>query len=93
MFRSRKKLSREVSMYEPIGSDKEGNVIHLIDVMESDTPDLVEEMEHRRRQHMIYQLLERLTVREREIIIRRYGLYGEKALTQRKKLREGFDEI
>ena len=35
MFRSRKKHSREVSLYEPIGTDKEGNEISLLDVMES----------------------------------------------------------
>ena len=37
-FRSRKKLSREVSLYEPIGTDKEGNQIRLLDIVESTEP-------------------------------------------------------
>ena len=32
MLRSRKKFFREVSLYEPIGTDKEGNEIHLLDI-------------------------------------------------------------
>ena len=35
-FRSKKKTAREVSLYEPIGTDKEGNQIHLLDIVESD---------------------------------------------------------
>ena len=34
-FRAKKKVSREVSLYEPIGMDKEGNQIHLLDIVES----------------------------------------------------------
>ena len=37
-FRSRKKISREVSLYDPIGVDKEGNEISLLDIMESKQP-------------------------------------------------------
>lgn len=44
-FRSKKKTAREVSLYEPIGTDKEGNQIHLLDIVESDEPDVVETIE------------------------------------------------
>lgn len=44
-FRAKKKMSREVSLYEPIGTDKEGNQIHLLDIMESEELDVVEKME------------------------------------------------
>ena len=43
LFRSRKKHSREISLYEPIGTDKEGNEISLLDVMEGPAVDVVEE--------------------------------------------------
>ena len=48
MLRSKKKTSREVSLYEPIGTDREGNEINLLDVMEQKQPDIVEEMEKQR---------------------------------------------
>ena len=48
-FRSKKKTAREVSLYEPIGTDKEGNQIHLLDIVESDEPDVVETIETDRR--------------------------------------------
>lgn len=41
-FRSKKKCSREVSLYEPIGTDKEGNQIQLMDIVEVDEKDVVE---------------------------------------------------
>ena len=40
MFRSRKKNVREVSLYEPVGTDKEGNEIHLMDILESQDEDV-----------------------------------------------------
>ena len=43
MLRSEKKKSREVSIYEPIGTDKEGNEINLLDVIESAPVDIVED--------------------------------------------------
>ncbi len=83
-LRSRKKISREVSYYEPIGKDKEGNEISLLDVMESQERsafDVVSEKENVRK---IYELLPvLLTEREREVVILRYGLYGGKEFTQR----------
>ena len=42
MLRSRKKFSREVSLYEPIGTDKEGNEIHLLDIVEGKEQDITE---------------------------------------------------
>ena len=42
-FRAKKKHSKEVSLYDPIGTDKEGNEINLLDVIESVPVDIVEE--------------------------------------------------
>jgi RNA polymerase sporulation-specific sigma factor len=83
-FRSRKKQKGEVSLYEPIGTDKEGNQIHLFDVLESEDIDVAETLEQKRqiariRKHMT----EVLTPREFEIIQKRYGLFGQREQTQR----------
>ena len=48
-FRSKKKCSREVSLYEPIGTDKEGNQIQLMDIVEVDEKDVVEQLELKRQ--------------------------------------------
>ncbi len=83
-FRSRKKLSKEVSLYEPIGTDKEGNQIKLMDVVESTEPELPETVEMRKNVARLYELFPKvLTKREQYIICRRYGLYNSKPLTQR----------
>ena len=84
MLRSRKKCSREVSLYEPIGTDKEGNQISLLDIVESDEPDILEKIELHKNVEKIYRKLpEVLNEREKEIIILRYGLYNKKVQTQR----------
>lgn len=83
-FRMRKKNARDVSLYEPIGMDKEGNQIHLLDVVESEQVDVVEEMEKNRKIQRVMQILPKvLNEREQEIIINRYGLFQKKTMTQR----------
>lgn len=83
-FRAKKKVSREVSLYEPIGTDKEGNQIHLLDIMESEELDVVEKMEMDRQTRKVMELVpDLLEKREKEIIEKRYGLYGKMPMTQR----------
>ena len=83
-FRAKKKVSREVSLYEPIGMDKEGNQIHLLDIVESEEPDVVEMMERTRQIEKLLGLVPKvLQERELYIIVHRYGLFGNKAMTQR----------
>lgn len=83
-FRARKKVSREVSLYEPIGTDKEGNQIHLLDIVESEEPDVVEQMElTRQTKQMLKMIPVVLDEREQMIVARRYGLYRQKPMTQR----------
>lgn len=83
-FRAKKKTSREVSLYEPIGTDKEGNQIHLLDIVESDEPDVVDKIEADRRTKKVLTLVpEVLSGREYYIIVNRYGIYGNKPMTQR----------
>ena len=83
-FRAKKKSAKDVSLYEPIGTDKEGNQIHLLDVVESVEPDIVEQMEKERLiTRMLALVPEVLSHREYEIVCMRYGLFGVKAMTQR----------
>ena len=84
MLRGKKKLSKEVSIYEPIGVDREGNEINLLDVIESEQTDVVEKMEISRQLKLLNELFETLlTCREKEILIMRYGLFGKEEVTQR----------
>ena len=84
LLRSRKKSSKEVSLYEPIGTDKEGNEISLLDVIETEPVDVVKNYSLKQDIDYLYQLLPKvLSPREQEIITLRYGLYGQKELTQR----------
>ena len=75
MLRS-KKTSREVSLYDPIGTDREGNEISLLDVTPQEQPDIVDQMELERSLGKLSGLIDTLlTEREKEIICLRYGLY------------------
>ena len=83
-FRSKKKCSREVSLYEPIGTDKEGNQIQLMDIVEVDEKDVVEQLELKRQIGRLYELIpDVLDERETEILKLRYGLRDQKPVTQR----------
>lgn len=83
-FRSRKKTSREVSLYEPIGTDREGNEIHLLDIIESDGDDICESCSRKEDISKLYRVFANaLTEQEQEVIKFRYGLFGEEELTQK----------
>lgn len=88
-FRSRKRTKNEVSLYEPIGTDKEGNQIHLLDVVENEQRDIVEDVASRQLIEKIHkEMKQALTPREYMIICRRFGLYGQKETTQREIAKE-----
>ena len=83
-LRARKKTSREVSLYEPIGTDKEGNEIHLLDIIENDGEDTAEIYTKKEDCQRLYQYLETdLSAKEKEVLMLRYGLFGEEPDTQR----------
>ena len=88
-FRAKKKTSKEVSLYEPIGTDKEGNQIQLLDVVVSEDEDVVELREQDRKVRRLNEIIpQTLSGRELFIIINRYGLYGKKTMTQREIARK-----
>ena len=83
-FRSKKKHSREVSLYEPIGTDKEGNEISLLDVIESAPVDVVENCTVRDNTLAVLDAMPKLlTEKEYQVLCCRYGLFGEEEQTQR----------
>lgn len=83
-FRTKKKTSREVSLYEPIGTDKEGNEINLLDIMESDQPDSFEVYSQKQDILRIAGLMKQvLDERETQVLCLRYGLGYEPEMTQR----------
>ncbi len=84
MLRMRKKTAKDVSIYEPIGTDKEGNEISLLDVTFFQQEDFAQELQKREDIQKIRELVETvLPPREKEIITLRYGFSGEEELTQR----------
>ena len=88
-FRAKKKTSKEVSLYEPIGTVKEGNQIQLLDVVVSEDEDVVELLEQDRKVRRLNEIIpQTLSGRELFIIINRYGLYGKKTMTQREIARK-----
>ena len=83
-FRSRKKSRGDVSIFEPIGTDKEGNQIHLVDVIEGRESDIVEQLYQEILLGKLGQMVcTVLTDRERKILCLRYGLKDGEELTQR----------
>lgn len=83
-FRARKKCSREVSIYEPIGTDKEGNEINLLDIIEAEQSDVIDTMQMSEDIRLLQEYIDEiLEEREKEILLMRYGLRGQKELTQR----------
>lgn len=89
LLRSTKKQGREVYLYEPIGADKEGNEISLLDIMDAKEEDVVGRMELAENRKKLYYFMEHaLDDREKQILSRRYGLYGNKEVTQREIAKE-----
>lgn len=83
-LRSSKKLQNEVSIDDSIGSDKEGNTISLIDILENDEPAVVDKVDLRIKTGDLYEKMrECLTEREKLIIILRYGLSDKGEKTQK----------
>lgn len=84
LFRSEKKKARESSLYEPLGTDSEGNSIRLLDIIECEEEDVLERVDMEEKKGKLYELIkEQLSEREREIICLRYGILGTREVTQR----------
>lgn len=88
-LRSKKKTNKEVSLYEPIGTDREGNEIKLYDIIEADEEDVSDRIFLRENIQKLYEKVEKeLSDRERLVLKMRYGLYNEEEYTQREIARQ-----
>lgn len=82
-LRALKKTKKDVSLQDPIGQDKEGNEISLIDILEAENEDVIEYIQLNMEVAKIREYLDILDKREKEVIIARYGLGKKDDLTQR----------
>ncbi len=82
-FRSNKKNNNNISLDEPIGYDKEGNDITILDVLKTPKPDYIEDMYIKDNIKHLNKYIKNLTKREQEIIVKRYGLGNEEEKTQK----------
>lgn len=88
-LRSKKKTNKEVSLYEPLGIDKEGNEIQLYDIIETNEDDASDRIVLKQNIQKLYEELESLlTPRERLVLKMRYGLYNGEEYTQREVARQ-----
>ena len=88
-LRSRKKTSREISLYEPIGTDREGNEIKLYDIIETEEEDVPERLYLKENIQKLYEKVENeLSQREKLVLKMRYGLYNGEEYTQREIARQ-----
>ena len=82
-YRSNKKNQYNVSLNDSIGYDKEGNEINLGDLLEDKQEDIVDKIQIKDNIELLKKYLAKLNKREKEIIIKRYGLNNQKELTQK----------
>ena len=82
-FRSDKKNSKNISIHESIGFDKDGNEITFLDVLKTPKPDFIEDINIKDNIEALKKYINVLTDREKNIIVKRYGLDGEDEITQK----------
>lgn len=84
LFRAGKKYSKEVSLYEPIGVDKDGETVSLVDVLEMENKEALDSVILKQDIKTLYEAYEsNLKDNEKTVIRMRYGLFGTKEHTQR----------
>lgn len=82
-FRSSKKSAQDVSLNEPIDTDKDGNTLTLIDIMATED-NILDNLDYKMKSEQLKKYIDNvLSPRERTIIRLRYGLDGIEPLTQR----------
>lgn len=87
-LRSLKKTRKDVSLHDPIGTDKEGNEITLIDVLGTDIDDVIQRVQLKIEKSKIYKHIHILDEREQEVIRGRFGLDNGEERTQREIARK-----
>ena len=87
-FRSDKKNSKNISIYDGISYDKEGNEITILDVLKTPDPDFLEEIHKNNNIELLKKYMNKLTQREKKILEKRYGLNGYNEITQKEIAKE-----
>ncbi len=82
-FRSNNKTTKNISINESIGYDKDGNEISIMDVLKAPKPDFIEDITLKDNIKLLNKYMNVLTPREKEILIRRYGLNNHDEQTQK----------
>ena len=82
-FRNNKKRSKDISINDSIGFDKEGNEITILDILKTPTPDFALDIHKENNLEDLKEYFKVLTEREKEIIIKRYGLGDNDEITQK----------
>ncbi|WP_050615850.1 RNA polymerase sporulation sigma factor SigK [Bacillus testis] len=87
-LRATKKTKKDVSLHDPIGQDKEGNEISLIDVLKSESEDVIDTIQLNMEIEKVKEYIDVLDEREKEVIVNRFGLGLFKEKTQREIAKE-----
>ncbi len=82
-FRSNNKFSKNISLNDAIGYDKDGNEIAILDILKTPKQDFIEDITTKDNIRLLRKYINVLTEQERKILIKRYGLDGEDELTQK----------
>lgn len=82
-FRSDKKNTKNISINDSVGFDKDGNEITFLDILKAPKPDFALDLHLKNNIKLLHKYFDILTEREKEIIIKRYGLNNEEAITQK----------
>lgn len=82
-FRSNKKNGLTISLNDSIGYDKDGNEVNLIDVVKDDSMDIADSLHIKDNIHLLKEYFKILNPREKEILIKRYGLSNNDEETQK----------
>ena len=85
-YRNDKKNSKNVSIEGSIGFDKEGNEISIADILKTSNPDFIDAINTKDDIVKLNKYIDVLSDREKKIIIKRYGLYGNKEYTKKKEM-------
>ena len=83
-FRKNNKYTKDISINETVGYDKDGNEIAISDVIQSEDTDFCEDIDLKDNIQKLYQYMHVLTEREKKIIMERYGLFQNEEKTQKK---------
>ena len=83
-FRKNNKYSKDISLNDAIGYDKDGNEIMIMDLLKAEEVDYCSDIVTKDMIGLLYQYMDVLTPREKDIIMNRYGMYNKKEETQKK---------